>query len=127
MPISTSRIYVFNLTYRGKKWLEHAESSALAENINSVIKSDVPKLMMKNIQIINVYEEENGLVDYKCEIHINKTIYDGNGILSKKLIKDLRNELFSAFKKIVDFEFEQIHIVNDEFVAKSTDSFLTGV
>ena len=118
--LSNSRIYIFGIEYKGEKWISSLDANELSNLIGDIIKTSIDDLKIKDIKIINVYDSGN----YSSEIHIDKLKYRERRILSKDLIKQLRKIFRQQLRKINNFEYEQMHIVNDEFSKKPTDAFL---
>ena len=121
MELSNSRIYIFKILYKQKKWFEILDTNALSGLMANILSHGIPELQYKNIQFINTYEDEK----YSCEIHINKLKYKGRRTIEKKDIKILRDDLITQFRKINNFSFEQLHIINDEFSRQPSVGFLT--
>jgi len=115
--LSNARIYIFKISYQNSTWLTFRQSDLLSGLISQMLLTGIKELKFKNIEIINVYEEKI----HNVEIHINKISYDNDRILSKEQISFLRNRLRGQFKKIVQFKFEDILVVNDEFRFKSSE------
>ena len=118
--LSTARIYIFNIDYKNKKWIDNLLSNELAGLIANKLKQSLQELEFKNLQIFNVYK--NYL--YSSEIHINKIRFNKRKVLLKDDINQLRLKLIKCLNTISTFKFEQIHIVNDEFSKQSTDAFI---
>jgi len=118
--LSNSRIYLFGVKYKDEEWISSLNANELSNLIGNIIKTSIEDFEIKDIKIINTYKGEN----YSCEIHIDKLKYRERRILSKELIRELGKILRDQLKKINNFSYEQMHIVNDEFSRKPTDAFL---
>ena len=119
--LSNSRIYIFKISYKGKEWISSLDANELSSLLANIIKTSIKDLKIKDIKIINSYR--SGI--YSSEIHIDKLKYRERRILSKEQISELRKILRQQLRKINEFTYEQIHIVNDEFTRKPTEAFLT--
>ena len=119
--LSNSRIYIFNIKYKEKTWLEILDTNQLSGLIANMLKSGVPDLSFKNIEFINTFEDNK----YCCQIHINKLKYREKRVIPKDEVKDLSKKVTNQLKKIQFFVFEQLHVVNDEFSRQPSTGFLT--
>jgi hypothetical protein len=119
--LSNSRIYLFEVQYKNKTWLEVLDTNQLSGIIANLLKENIPELSYKNLDFINVFEENV----YTCQIHINKLKYKNQRIISKDDIKELRKKLVEQFKNIQQFSFKQLHVVNDEFSKQPSAGFMT--
>lgn len=93
----------------------------MSGSMANILSHGITELQFKNIQFINVYEHD----EYSCEIHINKLKYKGRRIINKDDIKVLRRDLIDQLKKINNFSYEQLHVVNDEFTKQPSVGFMT--
>jgi len=121
--ISSSRVYIFNVSYKNSTWLSFKQTDELSGLIALMLSTGIKDFTFKNIQFVNVYEM-NG--SYNAQIHINKFTYYKQKILSKDFIAELRNEIRAQLNKILQLKFDNVLIVNDEFDIKPTSGLLGG-
>jgi hypothetical protein len=120
--LSSARIYIFKVIYQNSNWLSIKQSNQLAGLMAQMLSTGVKELTFKNIQFINVFEAEK----YGTQIHINKITYNKQRVLSKEQIAELRMKVRAQLKKILQFKFEDVLIINDEFEFKSTSGYVGG-
>ena len=118
--ISTARIYILNIKYNNEEWLSISSCDKLSGQIAQLIKTGIPLLKFKNLQVFNIYKNE------MCsnEIHINKIMYDGRRTLMKDDVMKIRDGLKKQLEKIAHFTFTQILVINDEFSERITPAYL---
>jgi hypothetical protein len=120
--LSSARIYIFKVVYQNSIWLTVKQTNQLAGLMAQMLSTGIPDLTFKNIQFIDVFDSKG----YGSQIHINKITYKKFKTLSKEDIAELRNKLRGQLKKIMQFKFEDVLIINDEFEFKSTPGFIGG-
>lgn len=120
--ISTARIYLFHIIYKGKTWISLIDANELSSIMARILSSSMPQFKFKNIQIINSLKSQIA----SSEVHINKIRYDNKKILTKDDIALLRKQLTANLTKIPHFLYDQIHVVNDEFSREPSVAFLGG-
>lgn len=118
--LSNSRFYIFKVVYKTQYWLDILYANELSGLIGNILKDGLPEMKFKNLQFINVYEYGN----FNCEIHINKLLYKGRRIIQKQDSSRLCRKLAGQLKKINEFDFDQIQLVNDEFSRQPSTGFL---
>jgi len=118
--LSSARIYIFEVIYQNSNWLTFSQANQLSGLISQMLTTGIKELTFKNLQFINVYEEEK----YSCQIHINKITYKKTRILPKEHIAELRMRIRGQLKKVLQLKFSDVLIVNDEFEFKSTSGFI---
>lgn len=120
--LSNARVYVFKVVYQGSSWLSVNQANQLSGLIALMLSTGIPEFTFKNLQFINVYENEY----YSTQIHINKIGYNKARVLSKEQVAELRMKIRLQLKKVMQLKFEDVLVVNDEFEFKSTSGFLRG-
>lgn len=120
--LSNARIYIFKVVYQNSTWLTVKQTNQLAGLMALMLSTGIKELTFKNIQFIDVFDEKG----WGSQIHINKITYKKYKTLSKDDIAELRSRIRGQLKKILQFKFEDVLIVNDEFEFKSTQGFLGG-
>jgi len=119
--MSNSRIYLFGTKYKNECWFDILNTNELSGMIANMLKVSMPELEFKNIQFINDYKK--GV--FNSEVHINKLKYNSKRIIPKNEFKKLYKKLSEQFKKINNFEYSKMDIVNDEFSKQPSNSFLS--
>jgi len=124
--LSCARIYVFCVEYQKTNWLTIGQANQLAGLIAQMFSTGIKELTFKNVQFVNVYENKKQDNKFSTQIHINKITYYKQKILSKEQVAELRTKIKNQLKKILQLNFEDVLVVNDEFEFKSTQGFAGG-
>jgi len=107
IPLSTSRIYLFEIDYQ-------CHDDNVVRELYLLAKSRFPELNFKNIELKHVWK--NGTL--KKEIHINHIFYKGQRNFDFNLTSEIRLKLFRILKRAQTFKYGQMHFVNDGFDRK---------
>ena len=118
--LSNSRFYIFKIRYKEQYWLDILSANELAGLIANTLKDGLPELQFKNLQFINVYENDL----FNCELHINKLKYKNKRIIAKEDSGKLCRKLAGQLSKINQFSYKEIQLVNDEFSKQPSIGFL---
>jgi len=118
--LSNSRIYIFGVTYKEKAWLDILETNELSGLLANHLKYAIPELEYQNMQFINCSINGN----YSTEIHFNKIRYKEKRTIEKSDMKKLYRAMTLQFGKILQFKYNVMNIVNDEYSKKPSEGFM---
>ena len=118
--ISHSRIYIFKVLYKRSGWVGQLAANELSGAIGNIVKHDMPDFAFKDLKIINVCKGD----EHSSEIHMDKLKYKQRRVIDKADIAVLRKDLARQLSKINGFEYEQLHVVNDEFTQIPSSGYL---
>lgn len=122
LPPSSSRIYIHNIEYKGKNCIDKSEAKEIICFILKIRSQVINDLQFQGIKVFNIHN----LNSTSSEIHICNVMYYLQRVLTLDLIDKLRNILSKELKKIPEFSFEQINIINDEYVITPTVGYYDG-
>ena len=123
LPPSTSRIYIHGVVYKNDSFINETTADKLVQLILQIQRTKLKELQFQSIKIINIHH----LNTIGAEIHIGNVIYYMQRILTMDLIDKLRHTLSIELMKNTDLKFEQINILNDEYIVDPTVGYYDGV
>lgn len=123
LPPSTSRIYIHGVSYKNMSFVDEVAAGEIVNLILHIKDTKLKDLQFQSIKIINIHHLNN----LGAEIHIGNIIYYLQRVLTIDLIDKLRHILSIELMKDTNLKFEQINILNDEYVVSPTVGYYDGV
>jgi len=103
IPLSTSRVYIFNYTAT----LTDAE---LLKTMHGLIKTRFDELTYKHVEVKIVKNKKT-----TKEIHFNHLLYRNTRCFDYETSNKIRLKLVELFSFIPNFKYEQIILLNDGY------------
>lgn len=122
LPPSMSRIYIHGVKYQGQEFTDRERAAIIVDLIMRLQKTVLKDLTFQSIKVINIHN----LNSTSSEVHINNVLYYKQRVLTMDLVDKLRLILTTELVKDTDFSFEQINIMNDEYVVTPTVGYYDG-